>query len=67
MHLRASIIRDLKTGPSTIRPLAKRLTDHSREVIELELADLEQDGIVEKLTALETIHIYRLTEKGFQI
>lgn len=69
MNLRTAIIRDLKTGPTTIKPLAKRLPDHSTEQILLELQELQQDGLVEILVALENIHpvnVYRITEKGFQ-
>ncbi len=66
MHLRNHILRDLGAGPSTKRDLVFHLRPHPAQDIDDALAELEQEKHVESITALETIQIYRLTEKGFQ-
>jgi DNA-binding PadR family transcriptional regulator len=66
MNVRTAIIRDLAASPSTKRDLAARLSPHNLKDIDSELAGLEEERLIESITARETIQIYRLTEKGFQ-
>lgn len=66
MKTTTSILRDLLAGQSTPDSVAGRLKQPTK-VIEAFISDLEFEGLVERLEIANSIHAFRLTERGQQL